>query len=101
VAQVVFIGQRQACKCTLNRIASTWVALEQVLAKHPEIEVKKIEQDVEQDEADRYDQLKSLMVAPGVYLMDGDGKLIQMLQGALTVAQIEQAIAGAAPKPTG
>lgn len=92
VAQVVFIGQREACPCTRKRIDTTWSALEQVLAKHPEIEVKKIEQDVDEDAADRYDELKSLMVAPGVYLMGGNGKLIQMLQGEVTVGQFEQAL---------
>jgi len=91
VAQVVFIGQREACPCTRKRIDATWAALEQVLAKHPGIEVKKIEQDVDQEEANRYDELKSLMVAPGVYLMDGNGKLIRMLQGEVNVGQFEQA----------
>ncbi|MBW2526312.1 MAG: hypothetical protein JRI23_19175 [Deltaproteobacteria bacterium] len=101
VVEVVFIGQRNACECTRNRIDTSWAALEQVLAKHPGIKIKKVEQDVDQDEADRYDQLKALMVAPGVYLMDGNGKLIQMLQGELTVTQLEQAIAGSPVVPTG
>lgn len=101
VAQVVFIGQREACKCTRSRIDATWAALEQVLANHPEIEVKKLEQDVQQDEADRYDELKPLMVAPGVYLMDADGKLIQMLQGALTARQLQQAIGSQAAGASG
>ena len=101
VTQVVFIGQREACKCTRNRIDATWAALEQVLANHPEIEVKKLEQDVQQEEADRYDELKPLMVAPGVYLMDGNGKLVQMLQGALTSKQLEQAMGGQAVEASG
>lgn len=101
VAQVVFIGQREACECTRNRIDTTWAALEQALADHPEIEVKKLEQDVQQEEADRYDELEPLMVAPGVYLMDEDGKLVQMLQGALTSKQLQQAIGGKAARASG
>lgn len=101
VAEIVFIGQREACKCVRNRIDTTRAARAQVLAKPPEIEVKNVEQDVDQDEADGYDQREALIVAADGDLMDGDGKLSRMLHGELTVTQFEQAIAGSPSVPTG
>lgn len=92
VTKVVFIGQREACECTRNRIDTTLAALEQVLKRHPDVKLEKLEQDVQQEQADRYDELKPMMVAPGVYLMDGDGKLVELLQGELTAPQLETAL---------
>jgi hypothetical protein len=92
VARVVFIGQREACACTRSRIDTTWAALEQVLKQHPQIEVTTIEQDVDPEAAEPYDELKPMMVIPGIYLMDAHGKLIKMVQGELTVEQLQQAL---------
>jgi hypothetical protein len=94
VAKVVFIGQREACECTRKRIDGTWAALEQALESHSEIQVEKLEQDVQQEAADRYDELKPMMVAPGVYLLDADGKLVELLQGELTATKLERALSG-------
>ena len=46
------------------------------------------------DEAkvDPYEQMQALMTAPGVYLLDGQGKLVKMLQGELTVKQLSKAL---------
>jgi hypothetical protein len=101
VAKIVFVGQREACDCTRQRIDTTWAALEQALRERPTIEVEKLERDVNEDEADRYDDLKPLMVAPGVYLLDSDGQLVELLQGKVTVAQLERALGGSTAASAG
>ena len=92
VARIVFVGQREACDCTKNRIATTWKALETALADRKDLPVERLELDVDEVKADQYGQLQPLMTVPGVYLLDGQGKLVKMLQGELTVAQISGAL---------
>jgi hypothetical protein len=92
VARIVFVGQREACDCTKNRIATTWKALETALADRKDLPVEKLELDVDQAKAEQYEQLQPLMTAPGVYLLDGKDGLVKMLQGELTVAQLTAAI---------
>ena len=92
VARVVFVGQRDACDCTRNRIDASWKAVEQALAGSPDIEVQRLELDVDEAKAAEYDSMRSLMVPPGVYLLDQHGKLIDMLQGELKVEQVKGAL---------
>ena len=92
VARVVFIGQENACECTKKRIADTWPVLEKVLAKREDISVKRLQIDVDEEEAERYDEMKSVMVAPGIYFMDKDDKLVEMLQGEVKEDQIIAAL---------
>lgn len=101
VATIVFVGQKEACDCTRNRIDGTWQALQKALEGRSDIEVKRLERDVDEAEADRFDDMKSLMVAPGVYFLDREGKLIQMLQGELTETQLQAVLdSGAAATST-
>jgi len=92
VARVVFIGQRDACDCTRQRIDVSWKAVEQALAGSPDIVVRRLELDVDEAQAAEYDSLRPLMVPPGVYLLDQHGKLIDMLQGELKVEQVKRAL---------
>ena len=92
VARIVFVGQHEACDCTKNRIATTWKALETALADRKDLPVERLELDVDAAKVDPYEQLQALMTAPGLYLLDDNGKLVKMLQGELTVAQISRAL---------
>ncbi len=92
VTQVIFIGQRDACDCTRNRIDASWKVVEKALAAKPDIKVRRLELDVDKAKAAEYDNMRSLMVPPGVYLLDQNGKLIDMLQGELKVEQVQRAL---------
>lgn len=81
VGKIVFVGQKEACPCTRKRVDDTWQLLQEVLAEGPKIPVEKIQLDVDEERYDELDDLSSLMVAPGIYFFDKDGKLIEMLQG--------------------
>lgn len=93
VARIVFVGQKQACECTRKRIDDTWLALQRALDGNRKLPVERLQRDVDEEKADRYDEMRSLMVAPGLYLLDEDGKLIDMLQGELSSDQLSQALA--------
>ena len=60
VAQIVFVGQKEACPCTRKRVDDTWKMLQGVLADGPKIPVKKIQLDVDEKRYDELDDLKSL-----------------------------------------
>ena len=92
VARIVFIGQEKACKCTRTRIDVTWAALQSALEGHSQIPVESLTMDQDEDEFDKYDEMQSLVVAPGIYFLDAEGRLISLLQGEQTTQQILQVL---------
>jgi hypothetical protein len=92
VAKIVFVGQKQACPCTRDRIDTTWKALESVLAEGPEIPVEQIQLDVDEKRYEQLNDLESLMVAPGIYFFDRDGGLVEVLQGEVEEYKIAEVI---------
>ncbi|HUU03682.1 MAG TPA: hypothetical protein VM425_19760 [Myxococcota bacterium] len=91
VARIVFVGQKDACHCTHDRIDASWEALQAVLDK-VKIPVERIQWDVDRAAAERYTKLRSPMVLPGIYFLDDDDKLIELLQGKVTEKQITKII---------
>ncbi len=88
VTRIAFIDLQESCKCTRERIDGTWAQLETALQGRSDITVDRIQQDVDPDRAAPYLEMRAMMVAPGLYLLDADGALVEMLQGELTAAQI-------------
>ena len=92
VARVVFVGQKQACECTRNRIETTWNALRDVLKAKPKLTVRRIQCDVDVEEMENMAKLKPLMVAPGIYFIDKQEGLVALLQGEVSKEQIEKVV---------
>ena len=92
VARIVFVGQKQACDCTRNRIETTWNTLSDVLKAKTGIPVKRIQCDVDVEETKKMAKLKPLMVAPGIYFINKKEGLVELLQGEVTKEQIEKLI---------
>ena len=88
VARIVFVGQKDACRCTRDRIDASWAALETVLGRQPDVQVERIQEDVDTARAEEYAKLKALMVVPGIYFLDEKGKLVELLQGEVKAEQI-------------
>jgi len=88
VANIVFIGQKQACMCTRNRIKASWNALQAANASSPQVPVERIDWDVQEKAAEKYINMKAMMVVPGIYFLDAKGTLIEMLQGEVTEDKI-------------
>ena len=91
VARIVFIGQKDACQCTHDRIDASWAALQAVMEK-VKIPVERIQLDLDKAAAERYTKLRSPMVLPGIYFLDDNDKLIDLLQGEVTEKQITKII---------
>jgi hypothetical protein len=92
VERIVFVGKKDACDCTREQIDSTWKALQSVLEGGPEITVKRLQVDVDAEEANRYNAMQPLMALPGVYFLDGKNKITKLLQGELRVDEIAEVL---------
>ena len=90
VVKIVFVGQKDACECTRTRIDTTWNTLQEVLDGRDDISVERIQLDVEEEQADKLDDLRSMMVAPGIYFFDENEHLLEMLQGEVAPEQISK-----------
>jgi len=94
VTRIVFLDQKQACDCTRKRIDASWLALQAALKNATGADVLRLFHDVDEQAADEYKQMKPLMVAPGIYFLDKNGGLVEMLQGEVTEPQITAVLKG-------
>ena len=92
VERIVFIGKKDACDCTREQIDTSWKALQAALEGGPEIAVKRIQVDVEIEEANRYNAMQPMMALPGIYFLDGKNKIAKLLQGEQRVDEIAEVL---------
>jgi hypothetical protein len=94
VKNIVFIGKEKACDCTKERVDASRAILTRVLEAAP-IPVKTLHVDKEDEraEVDRYLEMKAFMVLPAIFLLDGEGGLVELLQGEVTEKQVREALA--------
>lgn len=90
VAKIVFVGQKDACDCTKNRVKETWSALQYALKKHQSVKVERIAMDVQKDRVKTLKAKRRFMVVPALYFFNPEGKLVAMLEGELKPNQIDQ-----------
>jgi len=88
VAKIIFVDQEEACACTRERIDGTWAELQKVIEDGPAVPVERIHGDSQEEQAKPYIAMRALMVAPGLYFLDAEGQLVEMLQGEVTEVQI-------------
>ena len=93
VASIVFIGKKKACPCTKKQIAAGWKALKAGLGKR-RIPVKRIQEDVHTAEASRYKKKRAYRALPAIYFLTSAGKVIDLLQGIVTTADVQQVLKG-------
>ena len=94
VEKIVFIDMKEACDCTAKRTEKSWAELEKA-TEGIDVPVTRIHMDEQDEEADKYSDMKPYMAIPAVYFLDGDGNLAGMLQGEITQQQFESIISGA------
>jgi hypothetical protein len=88
VASIVFVGQKDACSCDRERIDKVWQALQGVLGQGKNVAVKRLQIDVDDAETDIYDDMRPIMVLPGLYFLDDKGELVELLQGEVDERKI-------------
>ena len=94
VAKIVFIGKKSACDCTRKRVDDSFAALQKALEGRSSIAIEQLQVDVDEEAVARYQKLRSFMVLPAIYLLEGSGSLVDLLQGEVTVEQVQKTIGG-------
>jgi hypothetical protein len=92
VARIVFIGKAKACDCTRKRVDDSFAALQGALADHKDIPVERLTVDIDEAKVAVYKKMRAIMALPAIYLLDGAGGLVEMLQGELSTKQLQAAI---------
>ena len=88
VTRIVFLDKKKACACTRKRIDASWKALNDVLGFPPDIDIERIHMDQSPNEAAAYKAKRPVMVPPAIYFFGKGNRLLEVLQGEVTVAQV-------------
>lgn len=93
VVRVVFVGKEHACDCTRRSIDAGWAALQRALGTPPKLPVERLNLDTQEDKVAPYRRQKALTALPALYFVDAKGSVAELLQGEVTRAQVEAALA--------
>jgi hypothetical protein len=88
VARVVFMDKEHACECTRKRVEDAWAALQTALGTPPKLPVERIHIDTQAAQAGPYTSVKPLMVPPGIYFVDQQLRVVELLQGEVKAEEI-------------
>ena len=88
VARVVFMDKEHACECTRKRVDDTWAALQTALGTPPKLPIERIHIDTQAAQAGPYTSAKPLMVPPGIYFVDQQLHVFELLQGEVKAEEI-------------
>lgn len=90
IKRIVFVDKAKACKCTKDRIDASWKELTGVVGFPPVPDVERIHMDTQANKAAPYKAKRPIMVPPAIYFFGEGDKLIEVLQGEVTAAQIKK-----------
>jgi hypothetical protein len=88
IARVVFMDKEHACQCTRKRVDDTWAALQTALGTPPKLPIERIYVDTQADQAGPYVSEKPLVVPPGIYFVDRQQHVFELLQGEIKADEI-------------
>jgi len=93
VVRVVFVGKENVCPCTRRSIEAGWAALRSALGTPPKRPVERLNLDTQENKVAPYRRQKALTALPAIYFIDAKGSVAELLQGEVTRAQIDAALA--------
>ncbi|HJX63104.1 MAG TPA: hypothetical protein VJ860_04040 [Polyangia bacterium] len=88
IARVVFMDKEHACECTRKRVEDTWTALQAAVGTPPELPIQRIHVDTQAAQAGQYISAKPLMAPPGIYFVDQQEHVFELLQGEVKTEEI-------------
>ena len=92
IAKVVFVGKQNACDCTRKRVDAGWAALQKALGTPAKVPVERLQIDVDGAKVEPYRKQKAMMALPAIYFVDGEAKVLELIQGEVTDKQITAAL---------
>ena len=90
VAQIVFVGKKNACPCTKKSIDAGKKALQVVLGNKSRYRLEELNFDVDADreKLDALREKRAMVALPAIYFLDPAGEVKELLQGEVTEAKI-------------
>lgn len=88
VTRIVFVGKEHACDCTRKKVDAGWAALQKALGTPPKLPVERLQIDTQADQVAPYRNQKPMMAMPGIYFVDGQNVVLELLQGEVTAEEI-------------
>ena len=88
ITRVVFMDKEHACECTRKRVDETWAALQTALGTPPKLPSERIHIDTQAAQAGPYVSEKPLVVPPGIYFVDRQQYVFDLLQGEIKADEI-------------
>jgi hypothetical protein len=88
IVRVVFMDKEHACDCTRKRVEDTWAALQAALGTPPKLSVERIYIDTQAAQAEPYTSARPLMAMPGIYFVDQQQRVFELLQGEVKAEEI-------------
>jgi hypothetical protein len=92
VARIAFVDQEEACDCTRKRIDDSWAALQSAMKQSREVPVQRIHRDTQPVDVAPLSAKRAFIAVPAIFLLDGSGEVIDMLQGEVTDKEIATAL---------
>jgi hypothetical protein len=90
-AKIVFLDRLDGNADAKARLDSAWVEVQTAIEDWPGIRVERIHVDAEPRQSSKFLAMRSVDTLPGLYFLDEDGKLIEMVQGRdVTMAMIRE-----------
>ena len=90
VAQIVFVGKKNACPCTKKSIDAGKKALQAALGSKSRYRLQELNFDVDADreKIDALREKRAMVALPAIYFLDPAGEVKELLQGEVTEAKI-------------
>jgi thioredoxin-related protein len=88
----VFVDQEEACECTRKRIDDSWAALQAAMKQSREVPVQRIHRDTQPVDVEPLSAKRKFVAVPAIFLLDGSGDVIDMLQGEVTDKEVATAL---------
>jgi hypothetical protein len=88
LSKIVFVGKEHACDCTRKAVDASWTALQKALGPAAKLPIEKMYVDTEAARVEAYRSQKPIMALPAIYFVDGQGTVLDQLQGEVNETQV-------------
>jgi hypothetical protein len=89
LSKIVFVGKEHACDCTRKAVDASWTALQKALGPTAKLPIEKMYVDTEAARVEAYRSQKPIMALPAIYFVDGQGTVLDQLQGEVNETQVQ------------
>lgn len=89
LSKIVFVGKEHACDCTRKAVDAGWAALEKAVGTPAKVPIEKLYADTEAARVEPYRSQKAILALPAIYFVDGQGAVLDLLQGEVSESQVQ------------